>query len=306
MNADISASTTLEETLPKVQTRFDCLFETLAKQQSEQQQGAFMPFVTLCDPDFDKSFDIICTLVESGADALELGFPFSDPLLDGEVIQAANQRALNFLNSPNNTLGAGYSTQASFELLARVREKYPNIPISLLLCANLIYAQTLDGFYQQCADVGVDAVLVADVPIRECAPYCLSASNHGVQPVLICPPNADKQTIEQVATLTQGYTYLVSRAGVTSADNQQSASNLDTLVEQLKEHNAAPIIQGFGIANPEQVKVALANGCAGAISGSAIVRIIEENLDDHQATLDKLAEFVQSMKEATKTVTVSV
>lgn len=303
MNADISASATLEETLPNVQTRFDRLFESLStqhsKQQPKKQQGAFMPFVTLCDPDFDKSFDIICTLVESGADALELGFPFSDPLLDGEVIQAANQRALNFLNSPNNTLGAGHSTQVSFELLARVREKYPNIPISLLLCANLIYAQTLDGFYQKCADVGVDAVLVADVPIRECAPYCLSASKHGVQPVLICPPNSDEQTIEQVAKLTQGYTYLVSRAGVTSADNQQSASNLDTLVAQLKEHNAAPIIQGFGIANPEQVKVALANGCAGAISGSAIVRIIEENLDDHQATLSKLAEFVQSMKAAT-------
>ena len=95
-----------------------------------------MPFVTLCDPTFDRSFEIICTLVDNGADALELGFPFSDPLLDGPVIQAANNRALT----------AGHSSEDSFKLLEKVRSKYPEIPISLLLCANLIFAKGLDAF----------------------------------------------------------------------------------------------------------------------------------------------------------------
>ncbi|MFQ1050348.1 tryptophan synthase subunit alpha [Avibacterium paragallinarum] len=264
-------------------------FETLFAQLNAKQQGAFVPFVTLCDPDFDRSFEIICTLVDNGADALELGFPFSDPLLDGPVIQAANNRALD----------AGCSTAESFELLAKVRSKYPEIPISLLLCANLIYAQGLDHFYQRCAEVGVDAVLVADIPLLAAEPYIHAAKKQGVQPVFICPPNADEATIKGVAQHSEGYTYLVSRAGVTSAENQSHAANLDTLVEQLKAHQAPPILQGFGIAQPQQVKEALQLGAAGAISGSATVKIIERNLDNHANCLRELAQFVKAMKGAT-------
>ncbi len=267
-------------------TRFDTVLTELAN----NNQGAFIPFVTLCDPTLDKSFDIICTMVDNGADALELGFPFSDPLLDGEVIQHANQRVLQ----------AGFSSEASFQLLAKVRDKYPNIPISLLLCANLVFAKGIDTFYHRCAEIGVDAVLVADVPLIECETFCQSAIQHGINPVLICPPNGDEETIAEIAKRSKGYVYLVSRAGVTSADNQGQADNLAVLVNQLKEHNSAPVLQGFGISSPEQVQSALNNGCAGAISGSAIVRIIANNLDNHEKTLQELAKFVGKMKEATK------
>ncbi len=265
-------------------------FDTLFAQLEAKKEGGFVPFVTLCDPDLDRSFDIICTLADNGADALELGFPFSDPLLDGPVIQAANNRALQ----------AGCSTAQSFQLLAKVRAKYPEIPISLLLCANLIYAQTLDKFYQHCSQVGVDAVLVADIPLLACEDYVAAAKKHGIQPVFICPPNADEKTVAGVAAHSEGYTYLVSRAGVTSAENQSHAANLDTLIEQLKAHHAAPILQGFGITKPEQVKGALNLGAAGAISGSATVKIIERNLDNHQACLRQLAQFVRDMKAATR------
>ncbi|OOF59258.1 tryptophan synthase subunit alpha [Rodentibacter myodis] len=265
-------------------------FETQFAALNAKNEGAFVPFVTLCDPTFDRSFDIICTLVENGADALELGFPFSDPLLDGPVIQAANNRALN----------AGHSTEDSFKLLEKVRSKYPEIPISLLLCANLIFAKGLEAFYQRCAEVGVDAVLVADIPLLAKDDYVQAAKKYGIQPVFICPPNADEKTIQGVAKNSEGYTYLVSRTGVTSAENQAHASNLDTLIEQLKKHNAPPILQGFGIAQPAQVKEALQLGVNGAISGSATVKIIEQNLNNHTKCLAKLAEFVQAMKAATK------
>lgn len=264
-------------------------FETLFAQLNAKKQGGFVPFVTLCDPDLERSFDIICTLVDNGADALELGFPFSDPLLDGPVIQAANNRALN----------AGCSTAESFKLLEKVRSKYPEIPIGLLLCANLIYAQTLDGFYRRCSEIGIDAVLVADIPLLAAEPYIQAAKKHGIQPVFICPPNADENTVKGVAEHSEGYTYLVSRAGVTSAENQSHATNLDSLVKQLKVHNAPPILQGFGIAKPQQVKEALNMGVAGAISGSATVKIIEANLDNHEKCLADLAEFVKNMKAAT-------
>lgn len=267
-------------------SRFERKFAAL----KAQNEGAFVPFVTLCDPTFDRSFEIICTLVDNGADALELGFPFSDPMLDGPVIQAANNRALN----------AGHSTEDSFKLLAKVRSKYPEIPIGLLLCANLIFAQGIETFYQRCAEVGVDAVLVADIPLLAKADYVQAAKKQGIQPVFICPPNADEETIKGVAQNSAGYTYLVSRAGVTSAENQSHATNLDDLIERLKTYNAPPILQGFGIATPHQVKEALNLGAAGAISGSATVKVIEQNLADHNQCLSALAEFVQAMKAATK------
>lgn len=267
-------------------SRFDTLFEQL----QTKNEGAFVPFVTLCDPNLEQSFEIICCLVENGADALELGFPFSDPLLDGPVIQAANNRALQ----------AGCSTAQSFQLLQKVRAKFPEIPISLLLCANLVYAQGIEHFYQQCAKAGVDAVLIADIPLFAAEPYIQVAQQYGIQPVFICPPNADEDTIKKVAQSSQGYTYLVSRAGVTSAENQTQSGQLDHLVTKLKQYQAPPILQGFGIAKPEQVKNALALGVAGAISGSATVKIIEQHLEQPKEMLDALAIFVQQMKKATQ------
>ncbi|MGX3022173.1 tryptophan synthase subunit alpha [Ursidibacter sp. B-7004-1] len=264
-------------------------FNTLFQQLKEKNQGAFVPFVTLCDPDFERSFEIIETLIANGADALELGFPFSDPLLDGPVIQAANKRALD----------AGYSTDACFELLAKIRAKYPTIPIGLLLCANLIFVPTAEQFYQRCQQVGVDAVLVADIPVDYAQEFTQIAKKYEIAPVFICPPNADQTTIEKIAQNTEGYTYLVSRSGVTSAENQQNASNLDHLIEALKRSDSAPILQGFGIAQPSQVRESLRLGADGAISGSAIVKIIERNLSNQTQLLSELAEFVKNMKEAT-------
>ncbi len=264
-------------------------FEQKFAELKAKNQGAFVPFVTLGDPSFDRSFEIICTLVENGADALELGFPFSDPLLDGPVIQAANNRALN----------ADCSTEESFQIIEKVRTRYPDIPISLLLCANLIFVPGLDNFYARCAKAGVDAVLVADMPLLACQEYVEAAEKHGIQPVFICPPNADEATIKGVAENSKGYTYLVSRAGVTSAENHEVSKNLDNLVERLKAHNAAPILQGFGIAEPAHVKQALALGVSGAISGSATVKIIAKNLDNHEQCLKELAEFAKAMKAAT-------
>ncbi len=265
-------------------------FDTLFQQLRAKNQGAFVPFVTLCDPDFDRSLEIIETLIANGADALELGFPFSDPLLDGPVIQAANKRALD----------GGYSTAACFALLADIRARHPNIPISLLLCANLIFVPGVEAFYQRCQEVGVDAVLVADLPVDYAHEFSAAANRHQIAPVFICPPNATDETITKIAENTKGYTYLVSRAGVTSAENQQHAANLDDLIARLKRHNAAPILQGFGIAQPEQAKQALEMGADGAISGSAIVKIIERNLANQTQLVEELAQFVRAMKQATQ------
>ena len=266
--------------------RYDNLFATL----KARKEGAFVPFVTLGDPNPGQSLKIIDTLIEAGADALELGIPFSDPLADGPTIQNATLRAF----------AAGVTPTQCFEMLAAIRQKHPTIPIGLLMYANLVFNRGIDEFYAECARVGVDSVLVADVPVEESAPFRQAAMRHNVAPIFICPPNADEELLRQIATHGRGYTYLMSRAGVTGTETR-AALPLHHLVEKLAEYQAAPPLQGFGISAPDQVTATIDAGAAGAISGSAIVKIIERNVENPQAMLDELSRFVKSMKAATKT-----
>ena len=264
-------------------------YEQLFKQLRERKEGAFVPFVTLGDPSPEQSLKIIDTLIEAGADALELGIPFSDPLADGPTIQNAALRAF----------ASGVTPTQCFEMLAAIRQKHPTIPIGLLMYANLVFSRGIDEFYAQCAKAGVDSVLIADVPIEESAPFRQAALRHNVAPIFICPPNADDELLRQIASFGRGYTYLLSRAGVTGAENR-AALPLHHLIEKLTEYHAAPPLQGFGISAPDQVTAAIGAGAAGAISGSAIVKIIEKNLDNPSAMLDELGAFVRAMKAGTR------
>ena len=263
-------------------------YETLFAQLKTRREGAFVPFVTLGDPNPEQSLKIIDTLIEAGADALELGIPFSDPLADGPTIQAATLRAF----------AAGVTPSQCFEMLATIRQKYPTIPIGLLMYANLVYNRGIDTFYADCSRVGVDSVLVADVPFEESTPFRQAAMRHNIAPIFICPPNADDELLRQIAAHGRGYTYLLSRAGVTGAENR-GAVPLQHLVAKLKEYQAVPALQGFGISTPDQVTDALEAGAAGAISGSAIVKIIEQHVDDRDAMLTELKAFAARLKAAT-------
>lgn len=265
--------------------RYAQLFERL----DAAKQGAFVPFVTLGDPNYEQSLAIVDALVEGGADALELGIAFSDPVADGPTIQGANIRALD----------SGMTPPRSIEMLAAIRAKYPDMPIGLLLYANLVYSTGIDNFYSQLAEAGVDSVLVADVPVEESAPFRESAKKHGLQSIFIAPPNADDATMQKVAEYGEGYTYLVSRAGVTGTETK-AGKPVDQLLAKLKQYNAPPALLGFGIAEPAQVKATIDAGAAGAISGSAVVKLIEQNLDDAPAMLSQLKTFAADMKAATQ------
>ncbi len=264
-------------------------YQQLFKRLDAAKEGAFVPFVTLGDPSPEVSLQIIDTLVAAGADALELGIPFSDPLADGPTIQGANLRAFS----------AGVTPAQCFEMLATIRQKYPDLPIGLLMYANLVFSGGIDNFYARCAQVGVDSVLVADVPLEESAPFRQAALRHNIAPIFICPPNADDDLLREIASHGRGYTYLLSRAGVTGAEKRASLP-LKHLVDKLREYHAAPPLQGFGISEPAQVKEAIASGAAGAISGSAIVKIIEQHQANPQALLAELHTLVSSLKAASR------
>ncbi|KFJ41898.1 tryptophan synthase subunit alpha [Francisella philomiragia] len=265
--------------------RYTTLFASLEK----RNEGAFIPFVTIGDPNKELSLEIIDTLVSSGADALELGIPFSDPLADGPIIQEANIRALE----------SGVTPKDCFDILTKIRVKYPHIPIGLLLYANLVYANGIENFYQKCLAAGVDSILIADVPAHESKEFRDIAKRVGISQIFIAPPDANETTLKQISELGSGYTYLLSRVGVTGAETAANMPVEDVLAK-LREYNAPKPILGFGISKPEQVQQAIKAGAAGAISGSATVKIIQNNLSNKETMLSELECFVKEMKAATK------
>ncbi|OXX21898.1 tryptophan synthase subunit alpha [Vibrio sp. V05_P4A8T149] len=263
-------------------------YQTLFQRLADNNQGAFVPFVTIGDPDPEQSLRIMQTLVEAGADALELGIPFSDPLADGPTIQGANIRALD----------AGTTPDICFELITKIRAQYPDLPIGLLMYANLVYSRGIENFYQRCKNAGVDSVLIADVPTNESREFVAAADKYGIQPIFIAPPTASDETLAAVAKLGRGYTYLLSRSGVTGAETKANMP-VHALLERLNQFAPPPLLFGFGISEPEQVKQAITAGAAGAISGSAVVKIIEQRLNQPDEMLTTLRHFVSSMKAAT-------
>lgn len=273
-----------------VTTRYQSVrYKRMFSQLQEQQEGAFIPFITLGDPDLEQSEKIIQTLIDNGADALELGLPFSDPVADGPTIQRASMRAL----------ASQVTIQQCFALLQRIRVHNNDIPLGLLVYGNLVMAQGREQFYQRCAQAGVDSVLVADVPVREGSAFKDAANRAGVAQVFIAPPDASPASLQNIVRHSQGYIYLLSRAGVTGA-NQQLQAPAAKLISYLQAHQGAPAVLGFGISTPEHVKTAIKAGALGAISGSAVVQRIEDNLADQASMLKSLADFTRSMKAATR------
>lgn len=243
-------------------------------------EGAFGAFVMLGDPDLETSARILDDLMAGGADMLEVGIPFSDPVADGPTIQAAADRAL----------AAGATPAACFALLKAFRARHPDVPVGILTYANLVLARGRDAFYAACAEAGIDSLLVADVPAFEAEPYAQAARAHGIAHVMIAANNTPRVTLERIAALGEGYTYCVARAGVTGADTEMQLDHAD-LFAALAELGAPPPVLGFGISKPEHVRAALASGAAGVISGSAIVQRVAQGED--------AAAFVREMKAAT-------
>jgi tryptophan synthase alpha chain len=265
--------------------RYEAMFDAL----NAKKQGAFVPFVMLGDPDFDTSVEIVRTLVKAGADALELGIPYSDPIADGPTIQKAAIRALDSDIKPDDC----------FAIIKAIRDEFADIPIGLLLYSNLVLVKGIDNFYARAKDAGVDSILIADVPLREADRFIAIAQSNSIQQILIAPPNASDETLSQIGNKSAGYTYLLGRAGVTGAETAVELPAAD-LVAKLQKYKVAPPLIGFGISTPEQVQSAISAGAAGAISGSATVNIIEQNLHDNKAMHQSLHDFVTKMKAATQ------
>lgn len=261
--------------------RYDAMFAAAAA----QGEGIFGGFLMLGDPDPQSSEEMLCALIDGGADMIEVGIPFSDPVADGPVIQAAAKRALD----------AGVRTQDCIDLVARIRERYPHVPIGILTYANIVAARGVRPFCEALAAAGADSLLVADVPTIEAADYSAACKQAGIAPVMIAATNSSNKQLDAISTMGAGYTYCVARAGVTGQQAEMALDH-DSLFAKLAERQAPPPVLGFGISSPGHVRQAIEAGAKGVISGSALVAAAHD-ADNPVETLRSLA---SALKEATR------
>ncbi len=242
---------------------------------------AFIPFVTCGDPDIETTEKLVLAMAEAGADLIELGIPFSDPIAEGPVIQGADVRALS----------TGVTTDDIFDMALRIR-KVSDVPLAVMTYINPIFVYGPDAFFTRCAEANICAVIVPDAPYEEkdeVYPYC---SKHGVKLVSMIAPTSE-QRIAEIASHAEGYIYVVSSMGVTGVRTSFS-SNLKDMVASLRKVTDVPCAIGFGISTPEQA-VEMTSFADGAIVGSAIVRIIAEHGRD---SVPYVSDYVRKMREA--------
>lgn len=246
-----------------------------------QHGKAFIAFVTGGDPDLETTEKLIYTMEAAGADLIEIGIPFSDPIAEGAVIQEANERALQ----------AGCTTDKLFELIAKVRKKV-QIPLVFLTYINPIYTYGKERFMIKCQETGIDGIIVPDLPYEEKEELEPPCNQYGIDLISLIAPTS-KDRIKMIAKNAKGFVYCVSSLGVTGV-RSEIKTDIESMVKLVRESGTVPCAVGFGISAPEQA-ARFAAAADGVIVGSAIVKIVAQyGIDSEKAVF----EYVKSMKEA--------
>lgn len=242
-----------------------------------QNRKALIPFIVAGDPSLKITEKLICDFEKAGADIIELGIPFSDPLADGPIIQAAHLRGLK-----NNV-----SLNDCFDLVKRVR-KNSNIPLVFMLSQNLIEKYGVDNFYKDCEKSGINGVIVPDLPPEESlvTHYAL----HVTSKIFLIAPTSSDERIKLIAEASSGFIYLISTTGITGK-RSQLADVVPQMVSKIRKYSSKPVAVGFGISNAKQAAEA-AKYADGVIIGSAIVELIAKK------QFSKAAKFVASLRKA--------
>jgi len=245
---------------------------------------ALIPFLTAGDPDLGKTREIVLAMAEAGADIIELGVPFSDPIADGPVIQRATQRALD----------GGTTLDGILDLVRQIRAA-SEIPILLFSYYNPLLAHGLDRLADDALEVGIDGLLASDLTVEESGAFVESMSRRGLSTVFLVAPTSSPERVARIARTSTGFLYAVSRTGVTGAQNELS-DDLTGFIRSLKTHTDLPVAVGFGISRPEHVR-AVWQEADGAVVGSAIVREIEERLgsDDLAASIGQFVRWLRGV-----------
>ena len=246
-------------------------------------RAALIPFFVIGDPDEETSFELIQTAIDAGADVLELGIPFSDPVADGPTIQKADIRAMKAKMTP----------QKALTLIKRITDYRP-IPIGLLVYYNLIYQYGVEQFFAAFKAAGGTSVLVADLSIDDAEEVAPAAEAAGLETVFMVTPNTTDQRIRKIAEYTTGFIYTVSLLGTTG--QRSGLSDLvKPLIGRLRSLTEKPICVGFGISTAEHARDVAQEGADGVIIGSRIIKFIEDNLDDTDTMKKQISGYIQEV-----------
>lgn len=249
-------------------------------QDAFQDGKAFIPYITAGYPNLETTEDVILTMAEAGADLIEIGIPFSDPTAEGPVIQHAIEEAL----------AQGQKTDDVFDMVVRLREKI-DIPLVFMTYANIVYGYGMDKFMKRCQEVGVQGLILPDVPYEEKEEFCQAANAYGVELISLISPTS-KERISKIAKEAQGFVYIVSSLGVTGT-RSEITTDLSELVSTVRQANPdIPCAIGFGVSGPDQARQ-MAKEADGVIIGSAIMKLVDQ--DD---ACQKVRDFTQSIKAA--------
>ncbi len=244
----------------------DRLAQTFARCKAEGRP-AFVSYVCAGDPDLETSRAVLLSLARNGADVLEVGVPFSDPLADGLTNQLASQRALE----------AGMDGAKLLDLLRGVRAG-TDLPIVLYCYYNLLFSAGLEDYCRKVREAGADGLLVLDCPPEEAGDLIAASRKHGLANVFIVAPTTPPARIALIAKHATGFIYYVSREGVTG-ERSELAANLSASVAEIRKHTALPVCVGFGVSKPEHVR-AIAQVADGVVVGSALVNVIAAHKDN--------------------------
>ncbi len=245
-----------------------------------KNKKAFIGFLTAGDPSYEASYENIMALIRAGADMVEIGIPFSDPIAEGPVIQGADVRALK----------AGMTTDKAFELAEKVRSQ-TDIPLVFMTYVNPVYKYGYDRFFAKCAQIGIDGLICPDLPFEEKSEADSSAKAHGVALISMIAPTSE-QRIKSIAQSANGFLYIVSSMGVTGV-RSEIKTDLASIMASVRKYSKVPAAIGFGISNPEQAKK-MSELSDGVIVGSAIVRLVEKY---GEGAPEEIYKFVKSLKD---------
>lgn len=269
-------------------TRIDTKFAALSK----EGRAAFITFVMCGDPDMATSLAIIKALPKAGADIIEVGMPFTDPMADGPAIQAAGLRALK----------AGMTLKKTLQVVRDFRKEDASTPVVLMGYYNPIYIYGVDKFLADAKSAGVDGLIIVDLPPEEDTELCLPAMKAGLNFIRLATPTTDDKRLPAVLANTSGFVYYVSITGITGSASAAS-SDVATAVARIKRHTKLPVCVGFGIRTPEAARD-IAQAANGAVVGSALIDVLRETLDAEgkatTRTVPAVADFVSSLAQGVR------
>ena len=241
---------------------------------------AFIPFITCGDPDLETTAAAVRAAVQNGADLIELGIPFSDPTAEGPVIQGANLRALN----------GGVTTDKVFDLVRNLRRDVV-VPIVFMTYANVVFSYGAEAFISTCQEIGIDGLILPDLPYEEKEEFLPLCHRYGVDLISLIAPTSENR-IAMIAKEAEGFLYIVSSLGVTGT-RSEIKTDLQSIMEVVRQNTDLPCAIGFGISTPEQAKK-MANLSDGAIVGSAIIKLLEKHGKDAP---EHVGAYVKAMKD---------